>query len=102
MTTATIIATALTDAFNIMGVEAIYNPAGGAPVACKVLLERDVLLQPTSMTAQVYDRGTILEVILADVGEEPDRSDTFTVGAETFTVQAIDKNDGYTVRIIVT
>lgn len=102
MTTAAIIAQALTDVFDIVGVDATYNPAGGAPIACKVLLERDILLQPASMTAQVYERGTILEAILADIVTEPNRNDTFTVGLETFTVQAIDKNDGYTVRMIVT
>jgi hypothetical protein len=99
----TIFDTALRDMFNDvnMAVDALFSRDGGAGINCRVILERDILLQPNAMNSQVYERGTTIEAILSDVGNVPERGDTFTIGAETFTVQAIDRNDGYTVRMIV-
>ena len=54
------------------------------------------------MTAQVFEHGTTIEVILADIGREPNRGDIFVVGTETFTVQSIEQNDGHTVKAVVT
>lgn len=99
---------AMTDLFNSdQGKDALYAPSGGTPLPCRVLLERDVLMQPASLTAQVYDRGTTIEAQLVEILTEPKRGDTFivnpgTAGEETFTVQSIDQNDGITVKAIVT
>lgn len=100
----TIFDTALRDIFDDpnMAVDALFTRDGGAGVNCRVILDRDILLQPNAMSAQVCERGTAIEAILSDVGAVPERGDMFIIGAETFTVQAIDKNDGYTVRMIVT
>jgi hypothetical protein len=101
--TDTIIAKALTDIFNSpLGDDAMFTPAGGAAVSCRVIVSRSVLLQPTGMDAQVFERGTTIEAILAEIGAEPGRGDVFVVGAETYTVQSIDSNDGDTVVAIVT
>lgn len=98
-----IIISALRDIFNSpLGADAVYTPAGGGTaVPCRVMLERDILLQPGDMSAQVYQRGNTIEVLLEDVGEEPARDATFVIGDETFTVQAPDKNDGDTVLLVV-
>ncbi len=86
-----------------LGVDAIYTPFGGVPLAdpIRVILERSVLLQPSDMNAQVPDRADTIEAMLEDVSEEPNRGATFAIGTETFTVQAIDKNDGDTVLMVV-
>lgn len=101
----TIIA-ALRDIFNsVLGADAVYTPVGLSPavsIACRVILEKNVLLQPDSMTAQVFERGTTIEVLLGDVGAEPNRGDTFVIETETFTVQSVDENDSDTVKMIVT
>jgi len=94
---------ALRDIFNSsIGDDAVYTPSGGVSIVCRVIIERDVLLQPNSMTAQVFEHGTTIEVILADIGMEPNRGDIFVVGTETFTVQSIEQNDGHTVKAVVT
>ena len=85
-----------------VGDDATYNPAGGAPVACRVIVNRDIMLQPDGITAQAAAIGTSIEADLSVIGAEPNRGDTFTVGAETFTVQAISRNDGIIVEAIVT
>ena len=102
MSDATIIS-ALRDIFDsVLGADAIYTPAGGGTaVACRVMLERDILLQPGDMSAQVYQRGNTIEALLDDLGAEPARGATFVINDETFTVQAPEKNDGDTVLLIV-
>jgi hypothetical protein len=99
----TIFSTALQDMFNsAIGEDATYNPAGGAAISLRVIVNRSILLQPGGLESQVYERGTTIEAQLADVGSEPNRGDTFTVGAETFTVKSIESNDNYTVVMVVT
>lgn len=94
---------AVADIFNsAIGEDATFTSAGGTAIDCRVIVERNVLMQPSSMDAQVYDRGTTIEAQLAEIINEPDRGDTFAVGTETFTVQSIEENDGITVKAIVT
>lgn len=101
-------ANAVTDIFNsAVGADAVYTPVSGAAMPCRVLLERNVLMQPSSAEAQVYEHGTTIEAQLAEILAEPNRGATFLVNpdtddAETFTVQTIDQNDGLTVKAIVT
>lgn len=85
-----------------VGEAATYNPAGGTAVSCRVIVNRDILLQPDGITAQAAAPGTSIEAALAVIGQEPNRGDTFTVGSETFTVQAIARNDGIIVEAVVT
>lgn len=95
-------AIAISDIFNsAVGDDATFTPAGGAAISCRVILERGVMMQPASLVAQVYERGTTIEAQLAEILAEPKRGDTFTVGSDTFIVQSIDRNDGLTVRAIV-
>jgi len=102
MTTgAEIFGAALTDIFNSpIGDDATYTPYGGTAKSIRVIINKSVLLQPAG-DAQVYERGVTIEAILADVVTEPNRGSTFVIGSETFTVQSIDSNDGYTVVCVV-
>ena len=94
---------AVADIFNsVIGDDATFTPAGGTAIDCRVIVERSVLMQPSSMDAQVYERGTTIEAQLAEIINEPNRGDIFTVGTKTFTVQSIEENDGITVKAIVT
>lgn len=85
-----------------VAVDADYTPTGEAAVPCRIIINRDVLLQPTGMDAQVVEQGIIIEAILADIGQEPNRGDIFETDTETFTVQSIESNDGRVVKVIVT
>lgn len=96
-------AQAVADMFNsVIGENATFTPSGGAAISCRVILERSVLMQPSSMEAQVWERGTTIEAQLAEIIDEPNRGDTFAIGSETFTVQSIEENDGITIKVIVT
>lgn len=94
---------ALRDIYNSsIGADAVYTPLAGAAVSCRVVLNRNVVLQPVSMETQVVEVGTTIEAIIIDLGKLPERGETFTIGAEIFTVQAISRNDGDEVELIVT
>ena len=98
-----IFAAAIQDIFNSpLGEDAVFTPAGGVSISCRVIVNRSVLLQPAGMDTQVYERGTTIEAILADLDNEPNRGDVFVIGTETFTVQSIVSNDGDTVVAVVT
>lgn len=94
---------ALRDIYNNteIGSDAVYYPVSGAPVSLRVIVNRNVLLQPASMNAQVCEHGVTIEAIIADLGKEPARGEKFLVDAEMFTVQSIEKNDGQEVELVV-
>lgn len=77
---------------------ATFTPDGGAPVACTVLVDRNVSLQG-ELSAVVNDAVTIT-VYRAEV--DPDDGDTFTIGAETFVVDSILSRDESRVVCVVT
>jgi hypothetical protein len=102
-------AKAMQDLFNTaLGADALYTPVTDAAIPCRVILERDVEMQPSSsITAPVTERGTTIEAQLVEILTEPAQGSTFIVNpntakAETFTVQSIAENDGLTVKMIVT
>jgi len=92
---------ALADIFSIRGTAAIFTPAEGDPLSCRVLIERDTDLQPGGYEAQAWGRGTTLEYRLDEVGKEADRGETFTVGSDVWTVRKVEENDGLTVKVVV-
>jgi hypothetical protein len=99
----------LPEMFDQIGEDATYTPSGGSPVvACKIFIDFDVMLQPSGMEAQVVQVGTMIEALLLDdenigIGTtEPSRGDKFTYDGTVYTVQAIEKNDGLTVKMVVT
>ncbi len=98
-----VFAAALADIFDSeIGSDAVFKPASGPDVPCRIIINRDILMQPESMTAQVYERGTSIEAQISQLGRAPVRGEQFAVGAETFTVQSLVRNDGMTVEAIVT
>lgn len=103
-----VFAAALADIFaSEIGSDAVFSPASGSDVPCRVIVNRDILMQPESMTAQVYERGISIESLLSEIGRAPVRGERFTVttetfGVETFTVQSLVRNDGLTAEAIVT
>lgn len=94
---------AAVDIFNIRGQSATFTPLVGDPVGCKVDVVTGVDLQPVG-ESQVWEQGITLEYLLAVVGKEADPGDTFLtlVGATTYTVKAVEENDGRFVKVVVT
>ncbi|MDX9819493.1 MAG: hypothetical protein RBT16_11305 [Desulfococcus multivorans] len=93
---------ALPGIFAAAGEDAVFMPAAGNPIPCKVFIDFDVSLEPAGVDARVWQQGTVIEALLSEIGREPDRGETFTIGSETFTVQAILENDRLSVKMQVT
>jgi hypothetical protein len=97
----TIFGDALSNIINSpLGEDAVYTPVSGAAKSIRVFIERNTSLQPTGFEGQVFERGTIIEALLADLGGEPDPGATFVVSGETYTVRTIEDNDDYVVRMV--
>ncbi len=87
--------------FNRIGRDAIYTPVVGSPVNCKIVIERDVDLEPLGFNAQIWGRGITIEAVLSELGKEPDAEETFTVDGIIYEAQTVKENDGRFVLIIV-
>ena len=88
--------------FGALGDSATFTPSGGAAVSCTVIITFNVMLQPTGVESQVWQGGTTIEALLSEITNEPNTGDVFTVGAQTYTVQAPIANDGIFVKVQVT
>jgi hypothetical protein len=94
---------ALPGIFVAAGEEAVYTPAGGAPIdPCHIFIDFNVQLQPDGMSAQAWQQGTVIEALLSEVGSEPNRGDVFTYDGTDYTVAKVIENDGFTVKMAVT
>jgi hypothetical protein len=98
----TVIAAALPALFSDMGEEAVYTPSGGTALGCHIFIDFNVQLQPDGLQAQAWDRATIIECLISEVGSEPNRGDIFVYDGTTYTVQRVMENDGFTVKLAVT
>lgn len=99
----TITGDALRDIYNSpLGIDAVYTPLTGDPVPLRIMLNKNIVLQPSSMDTQVVELGTTIEAILADLGKLPVRGETFVADSDVYTVQSISRNDGEEVEVIVT
>ncbi|MEI7635889.1 MAG: hypothetical protein WCJ37_01175 [Syntrophus sp. (in: bacteria)] len=102
-----VFAAAMPGMFTAAGEDAVFTPATGAPIDCKIFIDFNVDLQPAGMNSQVWQQGTTIEASLSTetgigIGREPDRGETFTYDGVVYTVQAILANDGLTVKMVVT
>jgi hypothetical protein len=101
-----VFAAALPGIFDAAGEDAVFTPATGDPIPCKVFIDFNVMLQPGGVEAQVWEQGTTIEALLSVLGREPNRGETFTLDIPTddttYTVQAIIEDDGLTVKAVVT
>jgi hypothetical protein len=73
---------------------ALYTPVSAfKPVVwCVVILDHDVILQPSSYDARVVETGSTITALYADVGE-PAVGSTFEVDGVTYKVARITDND---------
>ena len=74
--------------------QAVYTPVSAFEpvVSCAVLLDHDVILQPSSYDARVVETGSTITALYADVGE-PYAGSTFVVDGVTYKVSRITDND---------
>jgi hypothetical protein len=101
---------ALPDMFEVAGEDAVFTPAAGAPVDCKVFIDFDVALEPDNFEGQTQQTGTVIEALLNGDADLPDgiaisrapvRGETFTLAGVTYSVARIMATDGFTVKMAV-
>jgi hypothetical protein len=95
-------AAALPDLFAALGEEAVFNPSGGDPVGCRVLIDFEVDLQPDGFSTTAWQRSTVMEALLSEISKEPDRGDAFLLEGINYTVKRVIFNDGLPGKVAVT
>ena len=88
------------DAF---AVDAIFHPASGDPIpGLRVFLDLEIKDQVEGFSTQVGGPGSQIEYYLPDIGREAVAGESFEiVDAATYTVKAVNENDGVYVKLIV-
>jgi len=82
------------------GAIAVYTDSDLNGISCNVLIEHDVLLQPSGFDSQVVEVGTTIEALFSEVGT-PEKDDTFAIDSITYIVMRIVENDKVFVKMIV-
>lgn len=82
------------------GAVATYRDQDFNNSQCSVLIEHDVLLQPSGFDSQVVELGTTIEALFSEVGE-PKKDDVFTIDSTAYIVMRITENDKVFVKMIV-
>lgn len=85
-------ATAITQA---IGEPATYSPAAGWPVDLRAVVQKDLMTPIIGMEGMTQDRRTVLTVRVADLATPPVLGDQVRIGNTTYTVLAIEEDDGY-------
>lgn len=98
----TIIDQAVVDMFNAGGSDATYTPTVGDPVSCKVILTKDIDMQPGSYESEVYGSQMTIEAPLKVLGKEPDEGETIGIGSTIYRVESVAEiiNDSIVVVIV--
>lgn len=86
--------------FDKLGTAATYTPSAGDAVSCTVVVQQGTGLMPMDTQAQFWGDETHLFCLVDECGE-PDRGETFTVGATTYTVDEVLDNNSYVVEMRV-
>ena len=92
------------DIFDALGQSATFTPSSGPAVSCTVNPEFEVDFQPAG-ESQVWEQVTTIEYMLSEVGKEADPGETFLIAAGiyagTYTVKAVEENDGRFCKVTV-
>ena len=92
--------TAITDIFNLLGVDGIFTPNIGDAVECKVNLIIGTANEPYT-ESKVWGSDKSIEAILSVIGKEPDNGETFTIDEVVYVVKKVTANDGRFVTVAV-
>lgn len=85
----------------VMGDDAVFTPASGPQVDLRVNYDEEILLQPGALTADVYAPTKTIEFLLSFLGRQPAEGETFTIGANTYTVVEVLANNNHWVKCAV-
>lgn len=90
------------DLFDQLGVDATFTPSAGDPVMLKVAFKSLLAMQPTGYETRSWQAENSIEFVLADIGREPNRGETFTVDSTSYRVEAVIENTGRFCSVAVT
>lgn len=82
------------------GEAAIVTPLDGDPVETTAIFSRDVVEAIAGFNAVVTERRTFLSIPKAAIAGTPIGA-TITVGETTYTVDAVEKDDGLMLKLVV-
>ncbi len=89
------------DQMNRRGVDAVYHPAPGEPVPCKIRIIHDSELRPSGdLEIGVIMVGTVIQALCEDVGR-PRSGSTFLADGETYTVARLDSTDRIFTKVVI-
>jgi len=89
------------DLFASKGEDAFFHPAEGDPVPCRVFIDFDVDVKVEDMETQVWEKTTVIDANLAEIGRQPYRGEGFTVAGVSYRVTRILENKGFNVKAAV-
>ena len=84
----------------VFGGPATYTPPSGAPISCRVQLERDVVFAPGDFETTVSEGHTVATLRIAEVGV-PVVGAVIVQDGETFTIHRLIGNDGHFAKVVV-
>jgi hypothetical protein len=79
--------------FDNLGVDATFIPAAGDPISLKVIHRSELVMQPVGYESRAWQGEQTIEVLIADIGREPNRGEKFEIDDETYTVRAVQASD---------
>jgi len=85
--------------FEILGDPCVYTDGLPADYETRVIIEKNVE-QFTAYDTQVPVRRSVANFLKSEV-PDPKRGHTIVVGADTYTVDQLDSDDGHVIRVLL-
>lgn len=83
-----------------IGVEAMYTPLSGPAIPVGVVFLQATQLQPSG-DMQTWGLGNTVEYSLTDISREVSVGESFSIDGVAHRVRSLEKNDGFSVRVVV-
>ena len=81
--------------------DAVFNPAVGDPLSCKVRIYNTDSLQVEGFEGQVTEEITVIEYQLAEIGRDIEDGETFVIDGTTYTADGMQGRDSVSRRVAV-
>ncbi len=91
-------ASAITQA---LGEPATYVTSDEEEIALRAVLQKDLITPIVGMEGMTQDRRTVITVRASDLAATPIKGDQVIVGTATYTVLAVEADDGYLITLKV-
>ena len=89
------------DIIGIIGVDGTYTTSTGTEITCTVDVNAEVRQQPDGFESRAWASRKTVDVLVADIGREPNEGETIAVGTSLYTVESVIDNDGFIAKAVV-